>query len=271
MQMVSERPSVADAGAFTYPADSAYLTIPGPVGVSVGAATVAVEDTRTGVFDLVARGAADVEVYEPAIVLYKERYQTGLGLTSSTNQQSFGVSALRDSIWVRIASVGGRFAPSADSILVTRVSGGVSAFPSTTLFESFGLTGLTPGIDTLVVSADGLRADTAIVSVEPGILEILDVSAPTIVVGDSARVELYFTDGSGAPAVTASSVLLAFATDTAFAVSDGTAVVGSINVSPGASGVAFWVKALGQGTAELTITSASFRTLRLSLTTRPLP
>lgn len=274
LQFVSERPEVADASAsaFVFPADQDYFSTLGPLGVSVGTATIALEDTRSALFALVTRGTTEMYVEDPRITLHADHYLIGRDLTSLQYSQGFSVDQARDSIWVRLASVGGRFTISTDSILVERFTSVEEPdLQSSTMYDAFELTGVTAGVDTLVLSADGIRSDTAIVTITGALLQLANRPSPTILVGDSTLVQLAFADGSGQYAMTAAAMSLSFSTDTTLAVSDGTSVVGVLNIPVGATGASFWVKGSSPGTSELLVTGSGFLPLRLTFTVRVIP
>jgi hypothetical protein len=95
------------------------------------------------------------------------------------------------------------------------------------------------------------------------------VTAPIVVVGDSTLVTLDLRDAAGLPASATLQHIINFSIDTSFVVTDGTATVASMPIDPAATSVSFWVKALQQGTSELTVTSPTLRTFRYVFTTRP--
>jgi hypothetical protein len=208
---------------------------------------------------------SQLEIYPRKLYVTADRQVIGVGLTTSF-PRSVIVSGIQDSAWVHLASLGGKFRVTADSLLVTR-----APFDNSGTVP-FQFTGLSVGTDTLVLSSDGFDDDSMLVVVRPGVLTLpANAALGAINEGDSALVTLELRDATGAFAQADVSLLLNFSTDTLLAVSDGTAVIGSLVVDPGANSVSFWVKGLQAGTSELMVTSTQFQPFRFVITTRSLP
>jgi hypothetical protein len=237
----------------------------GPRGLRVGMGRAYVSDARAPGFNRITRGGDEFNIARPAIALSWPRYQATPGLRVVGGDQLLSFSNGQDSTLLRFRTLGGRAAASPDSLLVTRFTDG---FIPPTVTASFTLAGVTAGVDTLVVESNGFISDSAIVSIEPGILRALASQTQTIQVGDSVSVVLQLQSAAGWLAETTTNQLFSFSTDSTLAVSNGSAVVSTINVPVGATQATFWVKALNPGTSELVVSGSNFRTLRLVFTAR---
>lgn len=267
LKLTVEDPTFAvfDVDTLTFPAGEASVAILGPRGLRGGTGRAYVSDGRTGRFDLIARGGDEISLSQPSLAFSWPRYQATPGLRAFGSSHSLGMSNGQDTTVLRFSSLGGRVLAEPDSLLVERFT--FSFIPST-ISASFSLTGVSAGVDTLIVESDGFISDSAVVSIEPGILRASTLQAQTILLSDSVRVTLQLQDAAGEFAETTTSQLLSFSTDTTLVVTDGSTVVSTSTVPIGATQAEFWVKGLTLGSSELVVSGTNFRTLRLVFTVR---
>jgi len=268
MRVKSERPDVldVDTAVFNFPTGTYLAQGPAMTGVSEGVALVSAHDTvPESDFTKMLSEAGSTTVYPSALYVTTDRYLVGLGLTS-VSARNVILYGLQDSAWVRLTSVGGKFSTGVDSVLAIRAPfNDVAQVP-------IDIAGLVAGTDTLVIESDGFTPDTMLVIVRPGLLRVVAPGpAPTIVVGDSTLVTLQLRDAGDGAAVAHEALSLNFSIDSPFVVTDGTATVASVAIDPGAGTVSFWVKAVGSGSGELTVSSPNFESFRYAFTTRPIP
>lgn len=249
---------------FTMPADSSYFYTRGPKGLALGWALLRVEDDRGERFDRIDSRASQTEVVAARIAAERRRILLTPGLRSDGYESMAYVHTGQDSLWIRLQAVGDKFAVAVDSLLVTEDPYWYDARAALVASGSVPMQGLAVGIDTLVLSADGVLPDTVIISVEPGVLA-MSGSVPNVYVGDSLLISLSLNDAAGAPAVAAESLNLAVSVDTSFTVRQGGVATSTLTVAPNESTIAFWVRAESVGPSQLLISDARFRPFILNL------
>lgn len=261
----SERPSVAVASPDTiivaasddYPVLEAVVS-----GVAVGTSQITVEDTRTGVPDLLLPGKDNAEVRATSLRFSSSRFLATTGVRSTFSSNRVYIEGPRDSVWVRFTSLGGRVALP-DSVLIQTFGGGTGN-------ATFDYEGLVAGLDSVVAEADGMPSDTVLFAVGPGVIHLVSLPTQTLVVGDSVQLSLRLMDPAGYNGVITAPQTIDFDPGALLAVGDGGAVITSTVVPAGSGTFSVWVRAESAGTSELIISGPHFRTLRLTFTTRAL-
>lgn len=266
LRVRSERPSVALASPDTIlvPAGEAYPMLEGMItGVSVGSSQVTVEDARGAVSDVMLPSSDQSEVFATSLRFSASRYLATPGVSTASGAHFLAVDTPRDSLWVRLTSLGGRVAVP-DSLLLQTFGGGSG-------YLYFDFEGLSAGMDSVVAEADGFPPDTSLVLVGPGVIQALSLPTQTLVVGDSVLLNLALLDQSGYNGSITASQTVTFEPGALLAVTDGSGVITGGEVAPGSNTFFVWVRAEAPGTSELTISAPNFRTLRLTFTTRAVP
>jgi hypothetical protein len=265
-RFTTSRPDFIDTvgATFTFPADSSYVVRRGPAGVAPGVALIGLVDDRGERFDNILPGSRDVQVSPARIRPSRSRIMLTPGLVSASSQTVADIYSARDSVWLRLAAVGNKFTPTVDSILVADDYYGYDNRSASMSTEQLPLRGLAFGEDTLVLSADGLQADSVIIAVQPGALRVQQ-RLPNIVVGDSLYVLVYLYDAEGNLATAAESLNISVSVDTTFTVRQGGTALGLIPVDADAQSFGVWVRAEQSGASTVTLSHANFRSLVLNL------
>lgn len=250
---------------FTFPADSFFTVVRGPQGVAVGSGQMGVEDDRGAIFQRVLAGWTQVDVRQPTVYSFQRRLLLTPGLTSEDGGARFATSSGKDSVWVHVADLQGRFQAQQDSLLLVDSNAG-PLIEEMGLSESGGipLRGLTLGRDTLVVSANAMRSDTVLVDVVQGVLR-LGSTMPRIEQGDSVLVLLNVFDGAGSTATAAEAIGFSVSINASFVTRQNGIDVSTVSLLPGQSTLAFWVRAVASGDGALTLTHTNFRTFTINL------
>jgi hypothetical protein len=261
----SQHPGIALAAPDTViiPAGEFYPLLPDFVaGVAVGTSQVTVEDTRAAVNDLILPAGDEVEVFAPTMRFSSGRYLATPGLRGGGNAQYIAIDTPTDSLWIRFTSIGGRVAVP-DSLLLQTFGGGSG-------YLYFDLEGVTAGLDSIVIAADGLLPDTALVLVGPGILQVNALPTQTLVVGDSVQLTISLLDQAGYPGEVTVAQTIDFDAVSVEA-SDGTTNITSVVVPVSGTSFTVWVRANTPAADELILSGPNFRTLRIPFTTRAIP
>jgi hypothetical protein len=234
--------------------ESGAYEVLGPItGTRVGYGVIAIEDQRTTDFRQYLPGLDELQVRPARLQLNQHSLAAAANLTTEETFIDIG-SAEPGPRWVQVRSVGGRFRLEADSL-------DVPAFSSS---RSIAITGLTPGVDTLVISAPGFAPDTALVTITDGILRTYSLPV-TMQVGDSVLVSMYLMTVRGySGAIADTPVTVSFATSANVQVSptQGAGPISTLEVPTGTGVFQFWVRATGTGVGDITVSAPGFTTSR---------
>lgn len=226
----------------------------GPVtGTRVGSGMIAVEDPRTTDFRQYLPGFEEVQVRPARLQLNQHSLAAANNLTTEEAYVDLGFAEAGPR-WIQVRSVGGRFSLEADSLEVP-------AFWSS---RNIAITGITPGVDTLVISAPGFAPDTALVTISDGILRTYSLPA-SMQLGDSVLVSMSLMTVRGyGGTIAVTPVTVSFATSANVQVSptQGAGPISTLELPPGPGDFQFWVRATATGIGELTVSAPGFTTAR---------
>lgn len=242
----------------TIPAGTGGISAVGPLlGVTTGRGRLLARDTRTGAFGAALEGWTEVLVRAQRLFANARTVSVAPGTTTSSAVLLDFISPT--SRWVRATSTSGRSRVAGDSVLI-------DAFNSS---ASLLVTGLSAGIDTLVLSATGMAPDSIIVRVEDGVLPTSSIPA-MLWQGDSIAVAVYLQTAEFASlSVAATPIVVTVASSGGLqAVDLAGAPLSTHPVASGAGNFTFRIRATGAGGGEITLSAPGFRTTRIRIHTQ---
>ena len=235
-----------------------YLYAEWLYGVAPGATVMTVTDESPGTFTRSLPGSGDVYVSHNRLYpSFSEQVFLTAG-TAGSNALSFYVDGEVDSTWIQLTSLGGKFAPSVDSVFVYSYGS-----------DYFTLRGISEGLDTLVAVAPGFAPETLLVRVGKGIIGTQGTLPANVRQGDSVLVSFaIFSANGGYIYAQPSALTFTLGTTAALQVTDGTAPISTTQVALSTNYFSFWIKAVAPGGGTLTITHPNFTTFTLNVGTR---
>jgi hypothetical protein len=242
---------------FTLPVGNLYDESSAVTGVALGRTTIRVTDERVG-FQRVLPGISEIEIEPRRLYHSAPSIFVSPGTRTDDFQQYLYVDGVVDSLWVQLRSVGGKFVPSSDSLLLLDYG-----------IEYYSIRGLTTGTDTLVIEAPGFAPDSVIVRVGTSVLQGVGFTPSTIRQGDSVLVAFNLLSVNGM-ALEADPSAITFTVGSTGTVQATKAAgpITSYQLDPGQSQISFWVRALGPGSGTIQVTHANFTPIELTFSTR---
>ncbi|MBP6729182.1 MAG: hypothetical protein KA129_06130, partial [Microthrixaceae bacterium] len=244
----------ADSSVTLQIGESGVYDVLGPItGARVGSGTISIEDARTADFRQYLPGYVDVQVRSARLLLNLHSLAASTNLTTTESYVDLGFGDLVPR-YIQVRSVGGRFRLDDDSL-------DVPAFSSS---RDISITGLTPGIDTLVVSAPGFAPDTALVTITDGILRLSSLPV-TMANGDSTLVSMDLSTIRGyGGTVAGAPITISFTTSANMQISPelGAGPISTLELPIGTGLIRFWVRATGSGIGDLTVSAPGFTAAR---------
>lgn len=273
----------------TIPAGTRGVRVPALRGLTPGAATVTLDDRRTGQFVAALPSAVTMQVMRSRLRFRRMNpviQVPFLGRITETDLIVESVSSI-DTVVAQVRVLPTTIASGA----VTGIGVSADAAPTATLSltpqsayasdEDYGycfysdcrpkarlvLTGLALGTHAIVAEAPGHLPDTIRLEVTKPILRGVGLS-PTLRTGDSVQVTIGFTASTGVPMTLHEPVTFSVSAGAVVVTTVGGVTTNAVTAPAGATEVRFWVKGAATGTTTVTVGAPNFSPFSASVTVR---